>query len=61
MCSVAIPTALGAKPKPITMITEPTTTGGKILLIHFVPINLIINAIATYTAPTITSPPITAP
>ena len=44
-CSDAILTALPAKLNPITMITEPTTTGGNNLFIQFVPINLIINAI----------------
>ena len=44
ICSDAIETAVGANERPITIIVGPITTGGKTLLIHFVPVNLIMMA-----------------
>ena len=39
--------AVGASPRPITIIIGPTIIGGNNLLIHFLPANLIINATTT--------------
>ena len=59
-------TATGASPRPITMMTGPTTIGGNIFMIHLVPIPLIISAISTYRTPeknkaVSTSPSVFAP
>jgi hypothetical protein len=43
--------ATPAKLSPITITTEPTTTGDKILSNHLVPTNLIIKATITYISP----------
>jgi hypothetical protein len=44
-------TAVGAKLKPITMMTGPTTTGGNNFINHSVPLNLIRIPIMTYITP----------
>src|SRR5699024_12871735 len=46
-------TAVGARLKPITIMTGPTTTGGSKCISHPVPLNLIANQMSTYITPLI--------
>src|SRR5699024_4334137 len=50
---IAMLTAVGARLKPITIMTGPTTTGGSKCISHPVPLNLIANPMSTYITPLI--------
>ncbi len=48
---MAMSIATGANPNPITIITGPTTIGGRILIIQLTPLVLIKRATSPYTRP----------